>query len=347
MNNVKDSWPLDGLVRVSECPVCGESARVLLHGALTDRVFRTAPGTWELHQCLACHASYLDPCPSPETIGMAYVSYYTHSAGNHPIVRRIGLIRSALHDLINGYIEAKYAIHQQRSIKLGAWILPTVPPLRSAVDGMFRHLPLPPDGGGAVLDVGCGNGDFLSLARDMGWVAKGIDMDPTAVKVARERGLDVQCVNVEELAVTSEGQFDVITLSHVIEHVHRPVDLLKTLHSMLKPGGVLWLETPNLYSLGHSRFGANWRDLDPPRHLVLFTPDALRRALKEAGFEDIRQRWRGMVLFAIFAASNSIARGDAQIASRDGKPPLREIAYELIEMIWPRRREFLTMTARK
>jgi len=71
-----------------------------------------------------------------------------------------------------------------------------------------------------------------------------------------------------------DGTFDHLTVGHVIEHVHRPV-------------GRLWIGTPNLVSVASRLFRSRWRALEPPRHLVLFTPDSLALALREAGFSDV------------------------------------------------------------
>jgi 2-polyprenyl-3-methyl-5-hydroxy-6-metoxy-1,4-benzoquinol methylase len=83
--------------------------------------------------------------------------------------------------------------------------------------------------------------------------------------------------------------FDVITLSHVIEHVHDVGGTLRACHRLLKPGGRLWLETPNVAALGHKVFGVNWRGLEAPRHLVLFSAPALKQLLQDAGFVDHKE----------------------------------------------------------
>lgn len=82
-----------------------------------------------------------------------------------------------------------------------------------------------------------------------------------------------------------ESRFDVITLNHVIEHVSDPIELLRSCYRLLKLGGQLWLQTPNIDSLGSRRYGRHWRGLEPPRHLVLFDPVSLRSALHQAGFQ--------------------------------------------------------------
>lgn len=347
MSEISHSWPLADLETVSNCPVCGCAERSLLYEGLTDRVFCVADGAWNVYRCTQCASGYLDPRPTPESIGRAYVDYYTHDAEDHPILRRKGRIRSLLHDLTNGYQNRRYGLRRSPELSIGRWLLPVLPSLRTAADAECRHLPPLPTGGGHLLDVGCGNGGFLMLARQAGWKVEGVDFDAGAVQTARSRGLKVHHGGIDVLAGREES-FDVITICHVIEHVHDPMAILRRLHALLKPGGVLWLDTPNLASVGADRFGPDWHALDPPRHLVLFNPSSLREALRAAGFQSFQQYWRGLSLFGVFAPSEAMARGENAIgASHHGHPPLRDVLSELWEMIRPSRREFLTVTARK
>src|SRR5262249_29628220 len=157
-----------------------------------------------------------------------------------------------------------------------------LPPFRSRIDAQFRWLPKP-DPGQTLLDVGCGNGDFLRTAREAGWRTLGLDPDQKACDVARKSGLDIIQGGLEVFASVSE-KFDAVTLSHVIEHVHEPRKILSAIFNLLKPGGVFYLQTPNIQSRGAAIFRSNWRGIETPRHLVLFTPGALIAVLRRSGF---------------------------------------------------------------
>jgi len=137
---------------------------------------------------------------------------------------------------------------------------------------------------GRLLDVGCSNGGFLMQMRKVGWNVCGVEPDPKAAAHAAAAGLDVR-VGLLESAGWPEAHFDAITLNHVIEHLHRPRITLQECFRILKPGGIISLSTPNLQSLGHCLFGGDWFGLEPPRHLVVFTPRSLRLALESCGFQ--------------------------------------------------------------
>lgn len=342
---IDEAWPVDGLERVPACPVCGSETRSILHRGMSDCVFGTAPGRWDLWRCAECASGYLDPRPTPQTIGLAYADYFTHSADDRRFIRRAGRMRAFLLDLINGYQNRRYSLSWSPSSRFGRWLLPLLPSLRAAADCECRHLPKLPVGGGRLLDVGCGNGAFLALARQTGWEVQGLDFDQGAVNAARSRGLDVRHGGIELLADVSNA-YDVVTLSHVVEHVHDPITLLANIQRLLKPGGRLWLKTPNLASVGANEFGSDWRDMDPPRHLVLFNRGSLQSALRRAGFSAIEWKFHGLAVFDVFAASEAIrSKQRGAEASYAGKPPLHAVLVEILESLLGSKREFLTCVA--
>ena len=347
MSEAPHPWPQADLEAVPRCPVCGSAERSLLYKGLTDRVFCVADGAWDMYRCATCASAWLDPRPTPSSIGRAYESYFTHLADDDPsMLPKSALVRQ-LHAWLNDYKNSRYGVQRQPSSVGGRWLVRLVPSLRAKADAQCRHMPPPPAGGGRLLDVGFGSGAFLKIASEMGWHTEGIDFDPKAVEVVRARGLNVSCASADELA-TQDRQYDVITISHVIEHVHAPMALLRNLYRLLKPGGILWLETPNLFSHGAARFGRNWMALDPPRHLVLFNPESLRMCLSQAGFGKIVQYWQGMVSLSVYTVSAAIARGECgKDAFHRLIPPPVAIISELRELISPVGREYLTMIAYK
>lgn len=99
---------------------------------------------------------------------------------------------------------------------------------------------------GSLLDIGCGDGLFLKLAKDKGWVVEGCEISPFAARYASERiGKTVSCGEIFDLQYPSHS-FDVITLWHVLEHTSSPVRILLTARKLLKPGGYLFFAVPNM-----------------------------------------------------------------------------------------------------
>ena len=188
-----------------------------------------------------------------------------------------------------------------------------------------------PFGDGRLLDVGCGGGDFLAAAERLGWHADGIDLSAAAVATAagRTRGrvwrTDLAAAG-ERLA---ENRYDLITLWQVLEHVERPLDVLRSVRRTLAPGGRLMLAVPNRASLSAWLFGSAWIGWDVPRHATHWNAGTLADLLARAGFDRpqvvtvsrpgwIRHSARGTArarrLAATGFAARTIGRG-AQFAS--------------------------------
>jgi SAM-dependent methyltransferase len=295
-------WPAGGLEAVTACPVCGGAERQTFYDGLRDRAFRTAPGTWTLVRCSTCPSAYLDPRPNPETIEVAYRSYYTHGSGAPPPVGRLR------RGLANDYLRARWGYDEAPTVP-GGRLIPKVAPSRGAlVDREIRHLPATP--GGRLLDVGCGSGAFLAQMAELGWRTQGIDPDPAAVAGAREAGLDVTRGTLADLDLDEHaGAFDAITLGHVIEHLQHPRCDVRRISRLLRPGGLLWIATPNLEALGLRRFGRDWLGLDPPRHLVLFTQTSLDMLLRDSGLEPLPPPAASPHALQMFSQSTAIGQG--------------------------------------
>jgi len=232
-----------------------------------------------------CGCLWLDPCPSPDDIGRAYTTYYTHAArpaGLEDTLLRIwGLL---------GQITLAGAHH--RSVgpvpalagRILAPVIGSVPTVALHLQLLLRHLP-PPTPGMSLLDVGCGDGLALRVLEQVGWRVEGQDVDPKAVAGAVARGLRVRQGPLEACGF-AENSFDAVTSSHVLEHVHDPEAFLGEIHRLLVPGGTMVAVTPNVRSANHERFGRAWRGLEPPRHLQIFSAQALAALAARVGFQD-------------------------------------------------------------
>ena len=140
--------------------------------------------------------------------------------------------------------------------------------------------------GTTLLDIGCGEGFFLFNASKAGYTTKGIEISQDAAEYAiREFGLDVEAKPFEELRF-AENYFDVVTLWQVLEHVPYPLIILKEVHRILKPEGLLATSTPDIESILAKIFRRKWWNLRK-LHINQFTVKTLTDMLKRAGFKNV------------------------------------------------------------
>jgi 2-polyprenyl-3-methyl-5-hydroxy-6-metoxy-1,4-benzoquinol methylase len=245
----------------------------MVYERLADMMFG-APGTWNLKRCPNphCGLAWLDPMPSREEIWKAYRFYYTHqedASGERKVINLLDLLLvktcKPLYKVFNR-MNGMRRFEKEWGNKANGFFLGALSP------------------GLRLLDVGCGHGDLLARMRDRGLSVEGVDVDSAAIEQAHKKhGLTVHLGRLESLRFPGDS-FDIITMNHVIEHVHEPIPLLRECLRVLKPGARLVVATPNLDGLGHRRFGRHWRGLEPPRHLHLFTRKTLGECAAKAGF---------------------------------------------------------------
>jgi 2-polyprenyl-3-methyl-5-hydroxy-6-metoxy-1,4-benzoquinol methylase len=135
---------------------------------------------------------------------------------------------------------------------------------------------------GTMLDVGCGVGLLLDAAVADGWSVTGVEPVADSAHQAAARGHDVRATTLEE-ADLPRDHYDVLVLSHVVEHMPTATDFLAGVSQWVRPGGHVLVEVPNYASLARRRQQESWVHYRPLEHLVYFTPRTLRRALEGAG----------------------------------------------------------------
>jgi SAM-dependent methyltransferase len=159
-----------------------------------------------------------------------------------------------------------------------------IPTFQKYLDIMERFLPAK----GTLVDIGAATGFFLKLAVDRGWTGIGIEPSTHASAAGRTKGLDVRTGIFDSDSLPPES-VDAITLWDVIEHVPDPVGVLRTVHSALRPGGLVAINTPDSGSLLARALGSKWHLVVPPEHLFLFNSASLQHALGEDRFEILVQ----------------------------------------------------------
>lgn len=256
-----------GTVKTVErlCPNCG-GGDFIPHARGRDFEYKTCDNEFKMVRCAACDLVFLNPTLDPGELDVVYPPEYEpfHFNTNKNWIYRL---RSAL--------KAKNAQY-----------------LRDLL----------PDGA-RILDVGCGDGEYLTnLERiNSSWELEGIDFGETAVKLARSQGLQVVQGNYENVDL-GENRYDLIILNQVIEHFSEPQKVVEKIARELKPGGYANIETPCLDGWDHHLFkNQYWGGYHFPRHLVLFSEATIRRFMASRGFETIRVRYMASPVFWVFS----------------------------------------------
>jgi 2-polyprenyl-3-methyl-5-hydroxy-6-metoxy-1,4-benzoquinol methylase len=140
---------------------------------------------------------------------------------------------------------------------------------------------------GRLLEVGCGDGDFLVSAEAEGWQVTGVEYSASACEKARARLRygEVQCGELHQARLPAD-HFDLCVLSDVIEHVRDPLLFLQEIHRVLKPGGILMIATPSIDSWSAKLLKEKWMEFKA-EHLTYFDRQTIQTALVKSGFRDI------------------------------------------------------------
>jgi 2-polyprenyl-3-methyl-5-hydroxy-6-metoxy-1,4-benzoquinol methylase len=149
---------------------------------------------------------------------------------------------------------------------------------------MSRYLRAAGGGRPAYLDVGCSTGFVVEAARDRGWEAIGIDLNPSAIAFGCGRGLDLRNASLEDAGFEPE-RFDAVSLFDVLEHLLDPRAIVDRCAALLKPGGILFLYVPNYDSASRLLMGPEAHFIWPTHHLNYYTPATLRDLMARRGLE--------------------------------------------------------------
>lgn len=144
----------------------------------------------------------------------------------------------------------------------------------------------------SVLEIGCMFGYLLEELKSE-YKVKGIDIGRDAVSYCRNKGLDVDDISIENFISNSNEKFDIIVISHVLEHLLKPQEVLSDLHLHLNPGGKIFILVPNYRSLSPKIFGRYWGWWQVPVHINHFNEISLTALSESMQFEKELVRFRG------------------------------------------------------
>lgn len=249
--------------QVKECPSCGcQNAKDWLVGQ--DMLLKLDDRKWPYAQC-ECGTYFLKERPTENTVGYFYQGNYApYGKGGKSKFRfpRLNRVLLSLSNNIVGttqilsLIQDKYrAALQQNTI---------------------------------FIDYGCGSEKYLNKVRKIyGCDTIGMDFNPEVVEQVRQHGHKALVVSPESWSQIADGSVKMVRMNHVLEHLYGPAELLSQLLAKLTEGGLIHISVPNPTSEGASRYKGSWLGLDSPRHVMLYSPEAVKNMLTKVGFEDV------------------------------------------------------------
>jgi SAM-dependent methyltransferase len=255
-----------------------------------DLLLEVTNDEFTIVKCCRCGLVYLNPRPSKELLSSYYPTVYyppvqakARTQFQQQAKKVSAQIKRWVLEDYYGYPSTVSAGWSRIVRRILLWPDKTLRELKG------RH-PLPWRGEGKVLDVGCGVGGHLKTLQDLGWETYGIEISEVAAAHARELVTGNIHTGTLESAPFPPQSFDLILMSHSLEHLPSPVAALRLVHRLLKGDGLLVVSVPNVDSLEFKLFGRWWFPLDPPRHFYHFDKNSLSGIFAQAGFRLQRVR---------------------------------------------------------
>lgn len=245
---------MSDVIYYNNCPAC-ESANIAFVLKAKDET--VSHEYFEVWQCNNCTLRFTQNVYGEKNIGKYYQSaqYISHSNTSQ------GLINKLYHTVRSFTLQSKKNLVEKSSGK----------------------------NKGNLLDIGAGTGAFASTMKKAGWNVTALEPDATA-RANAKKDFDIELLSTENLFSLQPNTFDVITLWHVLEHVHQLHKYLDTFYSLLKENGTLIIAVPNYTSYDAEHYSANWAAYDVPRHLYHFSPKSMNMLLNSHNFKLIKQR---------------------------------------------------------
>jgi 2-polyprenyl-3-methyl-5-hydroxy-6-metoxy-1,4-benzoquinol methylase len=255
------------------CRICGSINTSI---AFSVKDYSISQEDFVLQKCISCSYLFTTPVPDLNAIGRYYASdaYISHTDGK------------------KGLIEQLYQLVRKRTIA-GKRKLIT-----SFSDREY----------GAILDYGCGTGTFLHEMKESGWATHGIEPDDGArAKAEQLIGAAIGVPN--DLNNLTDASYDVVTMWHVLEHVHDLHGTIREIKRVLTDKGKLFVAVPNHESHDALYYGSLWAAYDVPRHLHHFSPYAMKRLMEQNGLKIIAKKGMWFDAFYVSMLSEKYKKG--------------------------------------
>ncbi len=239
------------------CPICNHTDT---HQVIESQDYSLTQESFAIYQCSACNFRFTASIPSQEAIFKYYkfVEYISHT------------------DVKNGWMNRLYHLVRTKTLAQKTnWI-------QSLFTGHKGHL----------LDIGSGTGAFVHAMYQKKWTVTGLEPDATTRAKAFEN-YNIQLQSTDVIFDLPENEYEVITMWHVLEHVHDLKPYIHQCFKSLKHNGRFIIAVPNYTSFDAIFYQKFWAAYDLPRHLYHFSPHAMQVLLNQFGFEivSIKPMW--------------------------------------------------------
>jgi len=233
---------------MKECALCNNRLEVKFDGLFDDRY--AYPGKYTMLKCGGCDHFVLDAGFTPQMLQELYSKYYPR--------KNLDISNWQPHKETAGWLAW---LNGDRS-SVYRWVPPRV----------------------RILDIGCGFGETLGYHQERGCEVYGVEADDNIKRVVQQYGFNVQ-VGLFDANLYEPEYFDYVTMDQVIEHISDPLNALKGVARILKPGGVAILSTPNAGGWGLKVFGRKWEHWHIPYHLQIFSKRSMEKYARLAGLQ--------------------------------------------------------------
>jgi 2-polyprenyl-3-methyl-5-hydroxy-6-metoxy-1,4-benzoquinol methylase len=266
-------------IHYNSCPVCDSPDIMNVFSVKDHSVSREV---FVIMECRVCNLRFTQDAPAETSIGRYYQSgeYISHS------------------NTSKGFINGLYQRVRKRTLRQKQRLIEKVTGLEE----------------GKLLDLGAGTGAFASQMNKAGWNVTALEPDAGARIVAKDQ-FDIELRDTNTFSMLENGTFGVITMWHVLEHVHDLHGYVKKLADLLNDNGILVIAVPNYQSTDAAKYGEYWAAYDVPRHLYHFSPKSMMVLMEAYGLTISKHMPMWYDSFYVSMLSSKYQKGKTKLVS--------------------------------
>lgn len=242
------------LVHYTNCPVCGSPD---IKNVLSVKDYTVSNETFVIAECNSCSLRFTQDVPDAASIAPYYKSenYISHTNTSKGLINRL------------------YQSVRKRTLKQKRRLI-------ERASGIKK---------GRLLDVGSGTGAFANEMQQAGWQVTGLEPDADARAVGKQ-SYNIDLADIGQFYQLRESSYDVITMWHVLEHVHDLQGYIAKLKLLLTENGKLFIAVPNYTSKDAAAYKEQWAAYDVPRHLYHFSPRSMQVLMEKHGLRILQHK---------------------------------------------------------